>query len=145
MFSKACTYGVRALILISKKSKEGLKIGGKEIAKLTAMPEPFTAKILQQLSRQGLIGSSKGPNGGFYLDDEQQNNTLFTIVEAIDGDQLMIGCGLGFEECSDERPCPMHGKFKSVRANINTMLQSTTLKEMSEDVDEGLSFLTLKV
>lgn len=144
MFSKACTYGIRALILITQKSNEGKKVGVKEIANDTSTPEPFTAKILQQLSRQGLIQSIKGPRGGFFLDEQQQNNSLYNVVIAIDGDLLMTGCGLGFEECSDERPCPMHGKFKFIRGDINEMLRTTTLKDLSSDVEGGLSFLSLK-
>ncbi|NME66908.1 RrF2 family transcriptional regulator [Flammeovirga aprica] len=144
MFSKACTYGIRALILITQRSNEGKKIGVKEIAEVTSTPEPFTAKILQQLSRQGVIQSIKGPKGGFFLDEEQQNTSIYDVVEAIDGDQLMTGCGLGFLECSDEKPCPMHAKFKSIRASINKMLETTTLKDLSDDVEGGLSFLALK-
>lgn len=144
MFSKACTYGIRALILIAQKSNEGKKTGVKEIAKETETPEPFTAKILQQLSKQGVIQSIKGPRGGFFVDEKQQKTSLYEIVNAIDGDQLMTGCGLGFLECSDEKPCPMHAKFKSIRADINTMLKSTTLEDLSNDVEGGLSFLALK-
>ncbi|MBB6459116.1 RrF2 family transcriptional regulator [Flammeovirga kamogawensis] len=141
MFSKACTYGIRAMILITKKSQEGCRIGVKEISKDTDTPEPFVAKILQQLTKLGLIQSNKGPKGGFSISDEQKETTLYTIVKAIDGDTLMTGCGLGFHECSEERPCPMHNKFKSVRAGLNDMLSETTLGELSTDVVDGLSFL----
>ncbi|MCB0485648.1 MAG: Rrf2 family transcriptional regulator, partial [Flavobacteriaceae bacterium] len=68
MFSKACEYAIRATLYISIKSIEGSRLGIKEIAKEIDSPEPFTAKILQTLSREGIISSIKGPNGGFFLE-----------------------------------------------------------------------------
>ncbi|NLR90292.1 Rrf2 family transcriptional regulator [Flammeovirga sp. SR4] len=141
MLSKACTYGIRALILVTQKSNIGNKIGGKDVAKLTDMPEQFVLKILQQLSKKELIESVKGPRGGFYMKEEQQEVTLYQVVNAIDGDQLMTSCGLGFEECSDLKPCPLHSKYKSIKTELVKMLHNTTIKEMSDDVLEGNSFL----
>ena len=68
MFSKTCEYAIRALIFIARKSKEGLKVGIKEIAKNTDVPAQFIAKILHELTKQNLVKSLKGPAGGFYLD-----------------------------------------------------------------------------
>ena len=69
MFSKTCEYAIRAMIFIAQKSKDGNKVGIKEIAKGIDSPEHFIAKILQDLGRRGLLQSAKGPNGGFYLDE----------------------------------------------------------------------------
>ena len=68
MFSKTCEYAIRAMIFIAQKSEHGIKVGIKEISKGIASPEHFIAKILQDLSRKGLVQSAKGPNGGFFLD-----------------------------------------------------------------------------
>ena len=69
MFSKTCEYAIRALIFIAHKSKGGLKTGIKEISAGIDSPAHFIAKILQDLSRRGLVQSMKGPTGGFYLDE----------------------------------------------------------------------------
>ena len=61
MFSKACEYGIRAVIYIWSKSADGVKLGVKEICKEIDTPEFFTAKILQSLAKQNLISSTKGP------------------------------------------------------------------------------------
>lgn len=65
MFSKASQYAIKAIIYIWTKSLQDSKAGAKEIGSEIDAPEAFTAKILQQLSRAKLIGSVKGPNGGF--------------------------------------------------------------------------------
>ena len=68
MFSKTCEYGIRAMIFVAQKSKEGSRISLKDIAKGTGAPEHFIAKIMQELSRKKMVRSIKGPNGGFYME-----------------------------------------------------------------------------
>ncbi|MBL7758392.1 MAG: Rrf2 family transcriptional regulator, partial [Chitinophagaceae bacterium] len=51
MFSKTCEYAIRAMLFVAQKTKEGDRIGIKEIAKGIDSPEHFIAKILQDLSR----------------------------------------------------------------------------------------------
>lgn len=79
MFSKACEYAIRAVIYISIRSIAGSKLSIKEIAKEIDSPLHFTAKILQTLSREGIISSIKGPNGGFYINQKQSPSPLMPL------------------------------------------------------------------
>jgi len=141
MFSKTCEYAIRAMIFIAQQSKDDARVGVKEIAKGIGSPEHFIAKILQDLSRRGLVLSLKGPNGGFYLDNKTLKCTLADIVKAVDGDKLFSGCGLGLEHCSDARPCPLHHEFKKIRTDIYKTLQSTRLGEFHAQLEKSIGFL----
>ena len=141
MFSKACEYGIRAMLHIARTSKVGTRVGIRDIAKAIDSPEPFMAKILQDLSRKGLVLSIKGPNGGFYMNDVHQKISLAEIVTAIDGDQLFNGCGLGLKACNEKKPCPIHYEFKAIRTNLKAMLQSTALEDLTENLEKGLFHL----
>src|SRR5690606_34150194 len=123
MFSKTCEYAIRAMIFIAQKTKEGRRVGIKEIAKGIDSPEHFIAKILQELSRKGLLQSAKGPNGGFYLDENSLDQPLADIVRAVDGDKIFQGCGLGLKQCSESHPCPIHHDFKKIRKGLLEMLE----------------------
>ncbi|MBS1586663.1 MAG: Rrf2 family transcriptional regulator [Bacteroidetes bacterium] len=141
MFSKTCEYAIRAMIFIAQKSKDGSKVGIKEIAKGIDSPEHFIAKILQELGRKRLLQSVKGPNGGFYLDDESLQCSLADIVKVVDGDKLFTGCGLGLKQCSETHPCPIHHEFRSVRKGIQTMLENAKLGAFTEELEKSLTFL----
>lgn len=141
MFSKTCEYAIRAMIFIAQKSEFGVKVGIKEISKGIASPEHFIAKILQGLSRKGFVQSVKGPNGGFYLDETSQKNTLADVVKAIDGDKLFTGCALGLKNCSERKPCPLHEEFKAIRMQLHDMLQCATVAGFNKDLTRGMSFL----
>ena len=94
MFSKTCEYALRALIYVAQHSKNGDRVGIKDISKGISSPEFFIAKILQDLSRKGFVQSAKGPNGGFFMNDQNLEVSIAEIVKEIDGDKLFSGCGL---------------------------------------------------
>ncbi|WP_373522873.1 Rrf2 family transcriptional regulator [Aquiflexum sp.] len=141
MFSKACQYGIKSVIYIWKQSQIGQKVGAKEIAAHVDAPEPFTAKILQELVRKKLIGSQKGPSGGFYAGKEHENFTLKDLVVVIDGDELFNGCSLGLKQCSETNPCPLHHEIKNIRLELVQMLTNKSLKQLAEEVESGETVL----
>lgn len=142
MFSKTCEYAIRATIYIAEQSNVGKRVCLKQIAAAIDSPEAFTAKILQQLSRADIIDSVKGPSGGFSIEKKKAHQLkVGKIVLAIDGDNVYKGCGLGFKECSEVRPCPVHHKFKKVRDELKHMLETTSIYELSKELEMGLTFL----
>ena len=141
MFSKTCEYAIRAMIFIAQKSSDGSKVGIKEIAAGIDSPEHFIAKILQDLSREGLVLSQKGPSGGFFLDKNSLKASLADVVKAVDGDKIFTGCGLGLKQCSETRPCPLHNDFKKIRADIYKTLESTKVGEFNEQLEASLVYL----
>ena len=142
MFSKACEYGIKASVYIIDCSLKNEKVGMKDVAKAIDSPEAYTSKILQQLSRNNIIQSEKGPTGGFSVEKDKINQlNLSMIVAAIDGDAIYKGCGLGFHQCNESKPCIIHHQYKSIRDDLKTMLENTLLVDLSEDIEKGLSFL----
>lgn len=140
MFSKACEYGIRATLYVAQQSRQGQRAKLAEIARATDSPVAFTAKILQQLARAGVISSVVGPGGGFEV-DPSRGLTLSDIVDAIDGDRIYRGCGLGLPSCDEARPCPVHDRFKEVRDQLREMLQTTTVQELATGLEAGISRL----
>ena len=142
MFSKACEYGIRSAIYIAEQSLLEKKVSLKEVAKAIDSPEAYTSKILQQLSKNNIINSDKGPTGGFSMDkSELQKVKLSTIVSAIDGDSIYKGCGLGLKRCNEKMPCPVHHQFKKIRDDLKEMLETTTVMSLTIDLSNGLTFL----
>lgn len=141
MFSKTCEYALRALIYITQQTKDGGRIGIKDIAAGIDSPEYFIAKILQDLSRKGFVQSAKGPTGGFYLDNISLNRSLAEIVKEMDGDKIFSGCALGLKECSETHPCPVHSEFKHIRNNLQKMLNDMKIGDFVDQLDAQEAFL----
>ncbi len=142
MFSKACEYGIKAAVFITIKSQQECRVGLNEIAREIDSPIAFTAKVLQQLSRSLIVDAIKGPTGGYKISTKNASEiTLSKIVSAIDGDSIYKGCGLGFPNCDENKPCSVHHQFKSIRSDLKQMLETTSLLDLSKDINNGISFL----
>ena len=118
MFSKSCEYGLRAAIFIAQQSKLKNKVSLSTISEEINSPQAFTAKILQQLTRNKIIKSIKGPYGGFMVEEEKMSTQLSEIVNVLDGDSIFTGCGLGLRQCDASAPCPLHFEFVEVKENM---------------------------
>lgn len=142
MFSKACEYGIKASIFIARESIGGNRVNLKQIAASIDTPEAFTAKILQELVKNGIIKSVKGKMGGFEMDTKTLAEIkLVDIIKSIDGDGLYHSCVLGLNECDALKPCALHKRIFGIRKDLQRMLEVTSMNDLIEDIDNGLAFL----
>jgi Rrf2 family protein len=140
MFSKSCEYALKAMIYVGKNTNENKKVGVKEIAYAIDSPEPFVGKILQQLTKNKLVLSTKGPNGGFYMTGRELRTTLLDIIYVIDGEGVSMDCVLGLKKCSELNPCPVHHEYKHIKKLLLQMLD-LSIKDFNEKIDSGRYFL----
>ncbi|HVZ57560.1 MAG TPA: Rrf2 family transcriptional regulator [Chitinophagaceae bacterium] len=140
MLSYTCKAAIKAVLYLASRETHA-RSSIREIAEAIGASEHTTAKMLQQLARQRLIGSSKGPSGGFFITRDQLNQPLITIVSAIDGKDLFTECGLGLSRCSASHPCPLHDQYKAARDQIRLLFETTAIHELALKVKTGLSFL----
>ncbi len=122
------------MIYLGHTEQSGRLTGVKEIASQIKSPEAFTAKILQQLVKNNLLDSVRGPNGGFALKASKKSVTLSEIVIAIDGDGMMKNCVLGLEECSASHPCAVHHQFVALRKQFSGILLTTTIEQVADQL-----------
>lgn len=143
MFSTSCHYGLQAMLYIAMHSSDDKNIGLKVIAEGQDIPRHFLSKILQKLVKNNLLLSMKGPTGGFSLAKNPEDITLIEIIEAIDGLGVFNKCGIGFKQCNDKKPCPIHDEYKKVRKQVENLFKSKNLQNLIEDVKEGNSIISI--
>lgn len=144
MLSVTCKAAIKAVIYLGSKHEFGQKASIGEIATDINENEHTVGKLLQKLVKAGIINSTKGPSGGFSLDENQLELPLMMIVEAIDGTNIFSQCGLGLSECTASRPCPIHFDFKPVRDMFQNLCLEKKIAHLCEPVNEGVSYLMLK-
>ena len=137
MFSKSTEYALRAIIYLAQKSSADQKIGITELAKSIGSPKSFTAKILQNLTRDNkLIHSVTGPNGGFYLTDQAKQKSLWHVLELLGDEGIVTGCILGLKECNEINPCPMHSQYKKIKPQLMNILDHKTIQELAMEMKD---------
>jgi len=130
IFSRQCEYALQAVLYLALNSNNKM-ISIRELTDKLEIPYHFVAKILQDLTRKGLLVSHKGPSGGFSLGKPAKEITLLDIVDAIDGMGFMENCVFGFPDCSGDKPCAVHTQWGKIRENIYKMLSTKSILEIA--------------
>lgn len=136
MFSKTAEYALRATFYIAQKGTKENKLPIDEIANAIGSPKPFTAKILQSLTKnESIISSVRGPNGGFFMTPKAKKLPVTSILEAMNEKQTLTKCVLGLAQCTSEKPCPMHHKYLEIKGQLIDMFDSTTIEEVANNLE----------
>ena len=144
MFSKACEYAFRTTTLIALASERGERLSLDKIAERTSSPKAFTAKVLQQLAKAGILESHKGPLGGFELPlHTAKAMPLSRIAMAFEEWPLSNGCAMGLKICSSKKPCPLHDQFGPIRDQLRSMLENTTVHSLTQGLQKGKTHLKI--
>lgn len=142
MFTRATEYAIRACIYIAKKSHEKHKISLEEIATSIDSPVSFTAKILQQLTKNPeLLQASRGPHGGFYMTETAKNLPVKTILETMGELEILCKCILGLAKCSSKEPCPVHEEYASIREKMLHLFETNSIEWLAGQTKNGNFYL----
>ncbi len=141
MLSNSSKYALKAVLYLAIHANESNKIMVKDIAEPINVPLAYIAKLLQELSRQHLISSKSGKDGGFYLNKENMNQPVIKIIEAIDGENKLNSCLLSLEHCNEANPCPLHHIANPYRTELINKLSTKSIKELSMEVVSGRAIL----
>lgn len=82
-------YGVRALFDIAFHN-DGRPTQIREISERALIPARFLEQIFQDLKRAGLIGSKRGPRGGYHLARPANEISLGDVLRALEGPVAVI-------------------------------------------------------
>ena len=137
MLSHTSKYAIRALIYLELYSSPDKKEGIKKIAGELDIPSPFLGKILQVLVKHQLLGSTKGPNGGFYLNRPAIDISVMEIIEIMDGKNVFDACAIRTSTCDNDQPCSMHHKLAPIREEMTRIFSTETVADLVSEFREG--------
>lgn len=126
LYGRAWELAIRAALHLALQPPGKLSPVHK-IAQNIDVPQPYLAKIIQQLTRAGLVRGFRGPRGGIELGRAPGAINLWSLVRAMEGPMKPPGCVLGLRGCSGKNPCPLHPRWARLRAETQRLLKQTTL------------------
>ena len=136
MISKKCKYALKALIYLEKKKGEDRAIKISEIAKDERISQKFLESIFQTLRNQGILGSKRGAQGGYYFLRESKDLYLTELIRMIDGPIALLPCvSLNYyEDCADcnEKNCSIKKEFIKVRDATLGIFSNTSIADMAK-------------
>lgn len=128
--TRAADYAIRVMIHLAKlpACERGLL---PRLARATGAPQSFLSKVLQALTRAGLITSRRGQAGGFEISPLGRLASMQDVIEAIDGPICLNVC-LGCEQgCARAAWCPAHPVWEDAQRAMLAVLSGTRIEELA--------------
>lgn len=142
MISRTAEYALRAVVHLAAAGdgEAALRTVG-QIAAETRVPAGYLAKVLQDLSRSGLILSQRGLGGGFKLAKAAGETSIYEVIQAVDPLQRIHECPLGLEAHGTVL-CPLHKRLDDAMSLIEQQFRATTIAELLAEPASGAKTLS---
>ena len=132
MISRTAEYALRALVYLAAVQGEQPSQTVEQIAAGTRIPVGYLAKVLQSLTRAGLLTSQRGLGGGFRLAKPATQMTIYEVVQAVDAVPRIRECPLGLEMHAGNL-CPLHARLDAAMAQAEQAFKDTTLADLVQN------------
>jgi len=125
--SEAATLGLHTTVLLSGEPEKMLSIN--DIVEKIPASKAHLSKVLQRLSKVGIVKSLRGPKGGFVLGREPEDITLLEVYETIDGPVPREGCLMENPICNGT--CILDTVLVDLNKQIYEIFDKTRLSDLS--------------
>ncbi len=133
--TRAADYAVRVMIHIAGLPK-GTTVRLKTLSAAVDVTETFLAKVLQTLTRAGLLSSKRGPDGGFELVPGSELSTILDVITAVEGPMQLNACLNECGSCERKHWCPAHVVWAEAQIALLTVLNRETIADLAQRGEE---------
>lgn len=139
MLVKKTRYAIIALIRLAESYGKGPRLST-EIAVTEKIPQRFLEIILNDLKKEGFLGSKSGKEGGFFLIKEPSEINLQQIVDHFEGSTSWVPCisEKCYQPCEfakEEADCRLRSVYSEIRSKTREILGGTTLHDLLQGTD----------
>jgi Rrf2 family protein len=138
MVTRKTVYALRALSQLAS-SAQGQPLLAAEIAANEGIPRRFLDTILRQLTRSGLLTSSRGPHGGYSLRSPASEIKVASVIRVLDGAAFPFPC-LNWDhpvrcaECPGPGECAAHAALGVMGNAALHVLETMSLADVVKSV-----------
>lgn len=132
LYRRPAQLAVKATLLLALEP-EGTCRRVRELAAELGVPATYLTKVLQELTRAGLLRAVRGPGGGMRLARSAHTIHLWDVLSAVEPTAEFNRCFLGLDRCTDLNPCPLDQVEAPLRTQILALLQTKNLWEFAAE------------
>jgi Rrf2 family transcriptional regulator, iron-sulfur cluster assembly transcription factor len=129
-------YGVRAIFDIAYHAG-GLPAQIKDISERQQISPRYLEQIFQKLKKAKVLGSKRGPKGGYYLLQDAKDITLYDIITCTEGPIELVFCVTGDDEdgdvdfgCERKEQCVASPLWREIGDRIAEIFRQTTIQDL---------------
>ncbi len=130
-FSKKVEYALIAMVEMAGQSVFDELVTARSLSREYRIPQEILSKVLQKLTRIGLLQSVQGIKGGYTLARPIEEINLLEVVESIDGPLRLVACNTGRPcDCEQFLFCNIQAPMQYIQDEFAQLLNSITLKDL---------------
>ncbi len=126
--SEAASIALHSMVYMASKHDI---VSVNDISSGIKVSENHLSKVLQRLTKYGLIKSIRGPKGGYQLAKPENMIFLKDIYEAIEGSMKESSCLFDHETCSNGK-CVMGDVIDKTNRIVSEHMGKTSLSDLSD-------------
>ncbi len=129
-------YAVTAMLDLALHYEQG-PITLADISRRQGISLSYLEQLFARLRKKGLVGSARGPGGGYRLSCEAKNISVIDVISAVDENVDATRSG-GLKNCQSDQRCLTHDLWEDLSHQIYEFLARITLGELVQrrDVQE---------
>ena len=125
-------YGVRAILDIAYNS-QGLETQVKDISRRQEISPRYLEQIFQKLKKAGIVGSKRGPAGGYFLGKKPEEITVGEVVRITEGGidpVLCVSAEDSTQPCGRSGGCVTQVVWNEAGKRLKEYLDSVTIGDL---------------
>lgn len=128
--SQKTEYALKTVLDLAQHGDEGV-VSTTSIARRQNIPVKFLEQILIVLKNAGLVGSRRGPKGGYYLEKPPADISVGAIVRLTESQPPQPSA-----DDPDAAYCPFAEVWSEIEEHIHETLEGLSIVEMCRRVKE---------
>jgi len=129
---RSVDYGVLILVTLYE-AEDPNYLSASSLAERCNLSPQHVAKILKALQRQDIVGSIRGPKGGYYLQPKARHLNLTDVYRCLEGPLFMSECLREGEcDCRALPNCRLKPYMERLNLQIRDAMARITLAELSQ-------------
>jgi len=132
MLSQTAEYALRAVVALASGNNEART--AQELAREAQVPLDYLSKVLNSLSRSGIVAGQRGRGGGFQTVRPASQLTVLEVVSAVDPLKRIHTCPLGLK-AHGTNLCPLHRKLDDAIQSVEAAFGAATIESLCEKTE----------
>ncbi|KAA3617517.1 MAG: Rrf2 family transcriptional regulator [Calditrichaeota bacterium] len=133
--SKKVEYALIALMDLANNSETD-PVTTKALASSYQIPQELLGKVMQNLTKNGILNSVQGVKGGYILGQDPENIKLMQIIEILEGPISITSCGHldEIEDCGCDllSTCTIKSPMEIIQAELEKYFTGISLKDLNK-------------
>ncbi len=128
-------YGLRALVELAHRSGGDGPVLLDDLAQAQSIPKKYLYAVFGALKNAGIVVSTRGAGGGYYLAKKPEDITVLEVIEVLEGPLDIVECTQHPDICDMAKRCPTTELWLGLSGHIKDFLGKKHLSQLVDDYE----------